>query len=101
LSYSWPGNIRELEHAIEHAFVLSKGPTITLHDLPDEVIEVNKRRGRSVWKAGHGTLAEIEGQMLTAALERNHWNRSDTCTELGISRTTLWRKMRTLGLLDH
>lgn len=101
LTYDWPGNIRELEHAVEHAFVLQKGTAITLHDLPGELIEVQERRGRSIWKTGHGTLAEVQQRTLESALQRNHWNKSDTCQDLGISRTTLWRRMRALGLLER
>jgi DNA-binding NtrC family response regulator len=94
--YDWPGNLRELEHAIERATVLCERPTIRLADLPDAV----KASGTAA--GSRGTLAEAlvspERHILEAALIRNGWNRTATAADLGIERTTLYKKMRKHGL---
>jgi transcriptional regulator with PAS, ATPase and Fis domain len=92
LKYSWPGNVRELENAIEYAVAVGCGQTIQPEDLPLEVLEpVIVARPRA-------TQATNEAEAIRAALERNHWQRDATARSLGISRTTLWRKMREAGL---
>lgn len=92
LTYSWPGNVQELESAIEYAFSVSKGPLIQLDDLPAEIA------GNTV--APNGSEEELsESQRLRAALESHRWRREETARALGISRATLWRRMREFGLL--
>ena len=84
-----PGNIRELENAIEHAFVLCKKEMIDLQLLPDKILsEIN------VAFTGSGTtLKEIEKNAILQALYRNDWKKSVTAKELGINKNTLRRKM--------
>ncbi|MEX2317713.1 MAG: sigma-54 dependent transcriptional regulator [Pirellulales bacterium] len=100
--YSWPGNVRELQNVVERAVLLGKGPVITLADLPTEV------RGSSSiifsTPVGTKTLKEaLEGperQIIREVLESNGWNRNATADQLGINRTTLYKKMKRLGLDD-
>jgi DNA-binding NtrC family response regulator len=100
--YHWPGNVRELQNVVERAVLLGKGPVITVADLPTEV------RGSSsiVYTPGtnHKTLKEaLEGperQIIRDVLESNGWNRNATADQLGINRTTLYKKMKRLGLED-
>jgi DNA-binding NtrC family response regulator len=100
--YHWPGNVRELQNVVERAVLLGKEPLITLADLPAEV------RGASnmVMSSSNGqrTLKEaLEGperQIILGVLESNGWNRSLTADQLGINRTTLYKKMKRLGLED-
>jgi DNA-binding NtrC family response regulator len=100
--YHWPGNVRELQNIVERAVLLGKGPVITLADLPVEL------RGASgvVISApiGQKTLKEaLEGperQIIREVLESNGWNRNATADQLGINRTTLYKKMKRLGLED-
>lgn len=112
LAYAWPGNVRELEHAIEHAFILVKGPDILLEHLPEEIAAGQGDLQREESPATRATtpvpsapstpaasLQDAERLVITQALERHRWNRLAACRELGISRTTLWRKMRHLGIL--
>jgi len=115
LRYAWPGNVRELENAIEYAVAVGKGQTIQPEDLPVEVFDPeneNVRRGLSGMGDGplrapslggrepHGTRpnGDDEVAILRAALEANQWRRDDAARALGISRTTLWRRMREAGL---
>jgi DNA-binding NtrC family response regulator len=92
LRHTWPGNARELETAIEHAAVVAKGPTIEPDDVPPDVMRsFDDPRFRAT---DHGEL-----QTIRAALDTHHWNREATARSLGMSRTTLWRKMRELRLV--
>jgi transcriptional regulator with PAS, ATPase and Fis domain len=100
--YNWPGNVRELQNVIERAVLLGKGPMITVADLPTEV----RGTGSVVVSApiGQKTLKEaLEGperQIIREVLEANGWNRNVTADQLGINRTTLYKKMKRLGLED-
>ena len=95
MQHDWPGNVRELENALEHAFVLCSGGMIELVHLPD--VFLAKEAGAP--RAGT-TLAEIERRVIYEALERNNWKKLATARELGINKTTLWRKLKTFGLSD-
>ena len=92
--YDWPGNIRELENAIEHAFVLCKEEMIGLQLLPEKILwEINASF------AGSGTtLKEIEKSAIFQALQRNDWKKKVTAKELGINKNTLRRKMIRYGI---
>jgi len=100
--YNWPGNVRELQNVVERAVLLGKGPVITAADLPAEV------RGNGAvlvsTTVGQKTLKEaLEGperQIIREVLESNGWNRNATADQLGINRTTLYKKMKRLGLED-
>ncbi|HPF34363.1 MAG TPA: sigma 54-interacting transcriptional regulator [Candidatus Krumholzibacteria bacterium] len=94
LAHRWPGNVRELEHAVEHAAVLSRGGPIRPEHLPPEVSGADGLRRL----ADVPLHSDAERDRLRAALARNHWHRSRTARELGIDRTTLWRKIREYGL---
>jgi transcriptional regulator with PAS, ATPase and Fis domain len=100
--YHWPGNVRELQNVVERAVLLGKGPVITVVDLPSEVRGTN---GMPVSTAiGQKTLKEaLEGperQIIREVLDSNGWNRNLTADQLGINRTTLYKKMKRLGLED-
>lgn len=100
LNYDWPGNVREVEHAIEHAFAVVKGESIAVRDLPEDVARVaTLARDRSGPQAGAG-LAATEQAAIQAALTKHRGNKVAACRELGISRTTLWRKIRQYGLTE-
>ncbi len=87
MDYPWPGNIRELEHALEHAFVLCKQNIISIGDLPPEFREL----------AGPGsslvTTEEEESQAIRRALETCYWNKAEAARLLGVSRQTIYRKI--------
>jgi transcriptional regulator with PAS, ATPase and Fis domain len=92
--YDWPGNIRELENAIEHAFVLCQEGLIRLHHLPARIIP---KTGESTTATGL-TLKEVEKYTILKALEKNGWKRMATARELGIDKSTLRRKIERLGI---
>jgi len=99
LAYAWPGNVRELEHAVEHVFVLVKGDSVRIEHLPEEVIQgAVVRRGLGGPPSARSILEESERRAIQMVLERLAWNKVAASRELGVSRTTLWRKMRKLGI---
>ncbi len=98
LSYDWPGNVRELENALEFAVAVCAGQTIQPEDLPRELLTPARDDGRAPRARTAGESADVERKRLRHALERHQWRRDDAAAELGMSRTTLWRKMRELGL---
>lgn len=96
----WPGNVRELEHAIEHAFILVKDSTIDVHHLPEELSGTDRPIAESTPGVAErpSILADAERQAIEDVLERQGWNKAAASRELGVSRSTLWRKMRRLGI---
>jgi PAS domain S-box-containing protein len=94
-TYAWPGNIRELERVMEYAFVFVKGPIIFSRYLPESREFLPVRH-----PIGSGRPLSEKSRILQA-LTQNNQNRVQTAAELGISRSSLWRKMKTLGLLDQ
>ncbi|MGB5746093.1 MAG: sigma 54-interacting transcriptional regulator [Desulfobacterales bacterium] len=92
--YDWPGNIRELENAIEHAFVISRGQVIRLKDLPEAIHPKN-----DALQIPTGlTLKEIEKHVIRQALVRNSGKKMATARELGIDKNTLRRKISRLEI---
>jgi PAS domain S-box-containing protein len=92
----FPGNARELENAIEHAFVLCKSGVIELRHLPQEVLE---NAGIPAVEIGPGaTLRSIEAVHISDALRRHEGSRKAAAEELGIHPSTLRRKMKSLGI---
>jgi PAS domain S-box-containing protein len=97
LDYPWPGNVRQLEHAIEHAFIHCRKDVIRVEHLPDE-IKIEKAGRAGELPIEPPSLQEMEKQVILRALEENAWSRQRTARALGISRTTLWRKIRELKI---
>lgn len=94
LHHEWPGNVRELANVMEYAFAVGQGPDLCVEDLTPELRgePPPEREGRD-----HGApLGERE--RLMEVLEQHNWHRGNAADELGISRTTLWRKLREAGL---
>jgi len=98
--YSWPGNVRELERVLEYAFVFVKGPIITKSHLPDMEALVTLGSplplSREVSKPGY--LWEDERLTIEKALQKARGRREAAARSLGISRSSLWRKMKAYGL---
>jgi DNA-binding NtrC family response regulator len=102
LRYGWPGNIRELENAIEHATVLGDGRQLLLADLPAAVQEWRRRASPPGpgEPAANETLEDTEKRCLLAALEKTGGNRTRASRLLGITRRTLGYRLRKYGLED-
>jgi PAS domain S-box-containing protein len=94
MQYEYPGNIRELENIIEHAFVLCQGPEIQLNQLPPELHPVKGDLPRTQDRAPIKTLKENEWAMIQKALTKYPGQRILDAKELGIHPTTLWRKIK-------
>jgi len=90
LNYPWPGNVRELENSIEHAVVLSKGGRIDVLHLPVALRDANPRH----LIKSPGTISENERILLKEVLEEYNWNKRKAALHLGISRSTLYGKLR-------
>ncbi|GLH69708.1 Fis family transcriptional regulator [Geothrix rubra] len=94
MRHIWPGNIRELENAVEHACVLCRGDQIQLSELPQALEDVAKAAPAADPAPAGQDLHSREMAAIQAALERHGGNRTAAARELGIHPTTLWRKLR-------
>jgi PAS domain S-box-containing protein len=101
MTYDFPGNIRELENLLEHAFVMCRSGEIRSGHLPVEfrdAVTVPKTSENNI--SLRGRFKESEAEIVRDALKRNHGHRGQTARELGIDSSTLWRKMKQLGITD-
>jgi transcriptional regulator of acetoin/glycerol metabolism len=97
MRYPFAGNIRELENAIEHAFVVCIDTTIQIDDLPRHILgHIGAEEKTPALE--QLPLEDAERKAIIAALEQNSYNRTETARELGVSRNTLWRKMKKYGI---
>ncbi|NLX14174.1 MAG: sigma 54-interacting transcriptional regulator [Phycisphaerales bacterium] len=96
MDHDYPGNVRELENIIEQAFVLCRGGLIELHHLPPEL---RPAAGQSTGEyGGPATLEAMERLLIAEALHRHKGNRKQTARDLGIDTSTLYRKLKSLGI---
>ncbi len=93
MNHPWPGNIRELRHIIEHAAILCDNHVITLKDLPADLRETSQGEERE-----QPDTDKSETGAILKVLEKARWNKTEAARLLGIDRTTLYRKMKKLGL---
>jgi DNA-binding NtrC family response regulator len=94
--YSWPGNVRELRHAVERAVILSEGPVFHTEDFLSRPVHTpgreNDTEGRNL------NLEALEQEAIRTALGRNNGNVTRAARVLGISRTSLYRRMEKYGV---
>jgi len=98
LDYTWPGNVRELENSIEHAAILVKSERIEILDLPAAI----RNTDSSATPLGsHHTILENEKTLLREVLEGCGWNKKLAAQRLGISRSTLYGKLKKHQIIEH
>jgi two-component system response regulator AtoC len=113
MEYPWPGNVRELENVLERGAVCSRGSVLGMEDIADEVREHVRARPKEplvVPATDHlaardaaplrstDAAATEERDLLLRALEAHRWNKGAAAATLRIDRSTLWRKMKRLGI---
>ena len=104
--YRWPGNVRELEHAVEYAVFLGRAPWIGAVDLPaavrlaagGHVVQTTAAGAAAGTMSLKGSMNQPERRLIIEALERSNWRRDVAARALGINRTTLYKKLKRLGM---
>jgi PAS domain S-box-containing protein len=95
MHYPWPGNVRELEHTLEHAFILCSEPIIRLDHLPPELKNYDEYADPYL----KDNIAD-DSQALIQALEKTAWNKTKAAQMLGISRRSLYRKIKEYKIIN-
>ncbi len=105
MDYCWPGNIRELENAIEHAFVTCPEGQIGVFDLPVEIRRYELRESmcpdderEDPVEMSRRSIGNIDKKELSDILSRFGWNKSEVARHFNVDRTTVWRRMKKLGI---
>jgi DNA-binding NtrC family response regulator len=104
--YRWPGNVRELRHAVEYAVFLGRAPWIGAVDLPaavrladgGTVVQTTAAVVAAAAMSLKGSMSQPERRLIIEALERSNWRRDVAARALGITRTTLYTKLKRLGM---
>jgi DNA-binding NtrC family response regulator len=106
MEHPWPGNIRELENAVEHAFVICNSDQIELKDLPVEIREPNGPWGwkSQIFDSKEPGVSEsvktpkLTKQFLLDLLEDSNWNKAEVGRRIQKSRTSVWKYMKKWGI---
>lgn len=96
MDYSWPGNIRELRHVIERSVIMSESDLVT----PEEIVLSTNTKSKSTNSEGEMTMTldQMEEQKVRETLRKHAGNISKTATELGLTRTSLYRRLEKYGI---
>jgi len=92
MRYTWPGNVRELQHALTYAIIRTNHPVLTLEDFPKEVQQEPVPQS---WAARSYGNPETERRQIEEALQATRGRKREAAKRLGMSRTTLWKKLKT------
>ena len=100
--HDWPGNVRELMNALSYAYAIGEGPVLQPSDLPPELLDPEMASDHAAAPGAPAQASEgaAEGKRIREVLARTGGNRNQAARILGLSRVTLWRRMRALGLLE-
>ncbi len=96
-SYSWPGNVRELQHAVERAVILSESSKLTLEDFPQE-ISLGSHSSPTSQTQNTVNIEALEKEAIISAIKKCQGNLTQAAKELGMGRSTLYRKMGKYGI---
>jgi two-component system, NtrC family, nitrogen regulation response regulator NtrX len=98
LSYPWPGNVRELKNLVERLVIICPSPRIEPHHLPPEVFRGASKSPQKPYESLQEARSAYEREFVLRKLEENRWNMTKAAQALGLERSHLYRKMRTLGI---
>ncbi|HUJ29955.1 MAG TPA: sigma-54 dependent transcriptional regulator [Candidatus Acidoferrum sp.] len=98
LSYPWPGNVRELKNLVERLVIMCPSPRIEPHHLPPEVFRGASRSPQKPYESLQEARSAYEREFVLRKLEENRWNMTRAAHALGLERSHLYRKMRSLGI---
>jgi two-component system, NtrC family, nitrogen regulation response regulator NtrX len=98
LGYPWPGNVRELRNLVERLVIICPSPRIEPHHLPPEVFRGASKSPQKPYESLHEARSAYEREFVLRKLEENRWNMTRAAQALGLERSHLYRKMRSLGI---
>jgi two-component system nitrogen regulation response regulator NtrX len=98
LAYPWPGNVRELRNLVERLVIMCPSPRIEPHHLPPELFRGASKSPQKPYESLQEARSAYEREFVLRKLEENRWNMTKAAAALGLERSHLYRKMRTLGI---
>ena len=98
LGYPWPGNVRELKNLVERLVIMCPSPRIEPHHLPPEIFRGASKSPQKPYESLHEARSAYEREFVLRKLEENRWNMTKAAHALGLERSHLYRKMRSLGI---
>ena len=98
VQYTWPGNVRELKNLIERLVIMSPGLRIEPHHLPPEVFRGASNSPQRPYASLQEARSAYEREFVLRKLEENRWNMTRAAAALGLERSHLYRKMKSLGI---
>jgi two-component system, NtrC family, nitrogen regulation response regulator NtrX len=98
LSYPWPGNVRELKNLVERLVIVCPSPRIEPHHLPPELFRGASKSPQKPYESLHEARSAYEREFVLRKLEENRWNMTKAAQSLGLERSHLYRKLRSLGI---
>jgi len=98
LAYPWPGNVRELRNLVERLVIMCPSPKIEPHHLPPELFRGASKSPQKPYESLHEARSAYERDFVLRKLEENRWNMTKAAAALGLERSHLYRKMRSLGI---
>ncbi len=98
LGYPWPGNVRELKNLVERLVIICPSPRIEPHHLPPEVFRGASKSPQKPYESLQEARSAYEREFVLRKLEENRWNMTKAAQALGLERSHLYRKMRSLGI---
>ncbi len=96
--YPWPGNVRELRNLVERLVIICPQPRIEPHHLPPELFRGVAEAPQQPYSTLHEARSAYEREFILRKLQENRWNMTQTAAALGLERSHLYRKMKSLGI---